>query len=199
VQPTLKQVERALRSYKFQVHAESEDTRWAGVAVILREDSTDALSVLLIRRSENPNDPWSGHMAMPGGRLDPGDATTRHAAERETMEEVGLDLNQYGRWLGRLDDVRAVARGKRLSLAIAPWVYVLEHDVEFNHNHEVQETVWVPVSDLIGPSYRDTMAYDMGGTQLMLPCWRWNERVIWGLTYGMLDSLFRIVGSNPTA
>ena len=190
---SIQHIESVLRSYQYQTQPSSTETRWAGVAMILKQLPNEPLSVLLIRRSENPNDPWSGHMAMPGGKMDPCDANTRQAAERETLEEVGLEINTHGRHLGRLDDVTAVARGQQLGLVIAPWVYVLNKEVTLNHNHEVQETIWVPVSDLMSDQFRDTLPYDLGGTQLLLPCWRWKGRVIWGLTYGMLDTLFRVI------
>ena len=44
--------------------------------------------VLLIKRAENPKDPWSGQIAMPGGRVEPGE-TCEQAAVREALEEVG--------------------------------------------------------------------------------------------------------------
>jgi hypothetical protein len=56
----------------------------AAVAVILAGAMAD---VALIRRSERPDDPWSGHMALPGGRKDPVDADLWASAERETREK----------------------------------------------------------------------------------------------------------------
>ncbi len=177
----------------------AEPDRFASVAIILREVIGAGPEVLVIRRSEHPTDPWSGHMALPGGRKDPRDASTRHAAEREVMEEVGLDLAATGHLLGRLDDVAAVARGQRLGLTIAPFVYAIAADraVALTLNHEVQEALWVPFSDLAGPDHRSTRTYPMGGGQVELPCWRWNDRVIWGLTYNMLSTLIQLVESEP--
>ena len=48
--------------------------------------------VLFIRRASRQGDPWTGHIALPGGRRDPGDADDFSAAVRETWEEVGIDL-----------------------------------------------------------------------------------------------------------
>ncbi|NNL85157.1 MAG: NUDIX domain-containing protein, partial [Myxococcales bacterium] len=59
--------------------------------MIFRENSAHT-EVLFIERARHPDDPWSGHMALPGGRLDPVDASLRAAAERETREEVGVEL-----------------------------------------------------------------------------------------------------------
>lgn len=152
----------------------------------------------MIRRTTNPRDPWSGQMAMPGGRQDPTDADAQYAAERETLEEVGVDLKRHGRLIGRLDDVSAVAKGRATGLIIAPFVYAI--DEEFLHevaeptpNYEVEEAVWVPLADLSSTEFRSTRPYEFGGTRLLLPCWNWHGRVIWGLTYNMLDSLLRIV------
>src|SRR5258706_15931093 len=43
----------------------------AAVALILR-DGPQGIEVLFIRRAEHPQDPWSGQMAFPGGRAEPG-------------------------------------------------------------------------------------------------------------------------------
>ena len=190
---SLTRVEQALAAYQYTERAGAEPEKWASVAAILRDDPERGPLVLVIRRSEHPNDPWSGHMAMPGGRKDPGDPTPRHAAEREAFEEVGIDLTAHARYLGRLDDVAAVARGLRIGLTIAPFVYVLERDVEpVLQATEVQEVHWVPLRDLAGPTYRGTRSYEISGTTVLLPCWRWNDRIIWGLTFNMLESLLRV-------
>ena len=60
--------------------------------------------LLFIRRAINPNDPWSGNVAFPGGKQDPDDGDDdERTAMRETQEEVGLDLHSWRR-LGRLTE-----------------------------------------------------------------------------------------------
>ena len=60
--------------------------------------------ILFIKRSVNPRDRWSGHVAFPGGRQE-GDESLRHTSARETMEEVGLDVESRDYvYLGSLDD-----------------------------------------------------------------------------------------------
>ena len=129
---------------------------------------------------------------MPGGRKENTDPTLQHAAERETLEEVGLDLQQHGRLLGRLDDVSAVARGRRLGLTIAPFVYSITAPPALRLNHEVQEALWIPLDDLAGKTYRSTKQYEFAGSAIHLPCWNWNDRIVWGLTYNMLEMLLRV-------
>jgi 8-oxo-dGTP pyrophosphatase MutT (NUDIX family) len=84
----------------------SPSNQGAAVAVVLRE-ADGGPEVLFIERARRAGDPWSGHMAFPGGRIDPEDAHARGAAERETREEVGVDL-AGAEPLGRLDDLRAI-------------------------------------------------------------------------------------------
>ena len=60
----------------------------ASVALIYRRTAGGKTELLFIRRAHRAGDPWSGHMAFPGGRLQPEDPTPRAAAERETLEET---------------------------------------------------------------------------------------------------------------
>ena len=86
--PDLDRIRDALQQHRPR-ELPSEGQRRAGVAMVLRGDPTDP-EVLFIERARHPLDPWSGHMAFPGGRVEQEDATSRAAAERETREEVGL-------------------------------------------------------------------------------------------------------------
>ena len=61
----------------------------AAVSLLLRP-SGDGLKFLAIKRAESEGDPWSGHMALPGGRRDAEDEDLWVTAVRETWEETGL-------------------------------------------------------------------------------------------------------------
>jgi hypothetical protein len=63
----------------------------SAVAMILQVRDGE-LHILMIKRAEREGDPWSGHMAFPGGRMDKTDANGYAVAVRETSEEVGLAL-----------------------------------------------------------------------------------------------------------
>src|SRR5437879_13634805 len=75
----------------------------ASVALALAGDGRD-LQLCFIRRMEKKNDPWSGHMAFPGGRASPGDPSARAVAEREAREEVALDLRD-SHLIGSLSEI----------------------------------------------------------------------------------------------
>ena len=170
----------------------------AAVAVVLR-DGPGRIEILFIRRAEHPSDPWSGHMAFPGGRAEPGDVDLRATAVRETREETGIDLDTAAEHLGALDEVRATARMRPLDLAISPFVFRLEREVAAVLSEEVCSVHWLPLDDLLGPTRRSTLDYQHQGDTLQFPCLRVEELVIWGLTYRMFMSFQERFGPPPPA
>lgn len=169
----------------------------AAVALILQLHEGE-LCVLMIRRAEHDSDPWSGHMAFPGGRLEPDDANGLEAAKRETQEEVGLHLGTREPCIGRLSELNAVNRRFRSGLIITPYVFRLNRRVNFHPNHEVAEVVWVPLEFLLNTDNREQMTWERGGIKLRLPCYFYEDRRIWGLSLQMLDELMNIVaGTSP--
>jgi len=189
---SIEAIGKGLESYQYRARSNADADKWAGVAALLRPADTGT-EVLLIQRSDQPGDPWSGHMALPGGRAIDEDPSIRHTAERETFEEVGIDLANVGQYLGRLDDIAAVGRGKRINLTIAPHVFATPANVETVANpREVQNILWIPLRELAAKTHRSEMTYEYDGMSLRLPCWRWQEHVVWGLTYNILEMMLRI-------
>jgi 8-oxo-dGTP pyrophosphatase MutT (NUDIX family) len=168
----------------------------AAVCIVLRPAGPDETRVLLIQRTTRPNDPWSGQMAFPGGRLEPDDVDALTAAFREAQEEVGLDLASAARLLGRCDDVRAMARGRALPLVISPFVFELTADeVDFDlQRDEVARVVWAPVEEMVSGRLDSTTTVNRPGlASAKLPCYLVDGKVVWGLTYLMLRNLFNII------
>ncbi len=170
--------------------------RQAAIAVVLLQIS-DALEVLLIERAVRAGDPWSGHMALPGGHVDPTDVDLAATAERETLEEVGLDLKARGERLGQLSDLAPV---RAVPIAVRPFVYLLEERPELTLSAEVEAALWVPVAPLRAGEHRSSFTLSRSGpgaghsegqTQsLEFPAWDLDGRVVWGLTYRVLSELF---------
>jgi 8-oxo-dGTP pyrophosphatase MutT (NUDIX family) len=158
------------------------------VAIVLRPGD-EGLAVLLIRRAEHPRDLWSGHVAFPGGRAEPGE-TSIETAMRETLEEVGLDLRRRAEALGGLDEIEAVGRGQAIGLSIRPWVFALgEPPPTLTLSDEVASVHWVALRDLLDATRRAPFSYLHDGTELVLPSIRAGELTIWGLTYLMIVQL----------
>jgi 8-oxo-dGTP pyrophosphatase MutT (NUDIX family) len=169
----------------------------AAVAVVLRPGDVGSAELLLIERARKAGDPWSGHMAFPGGRHEPGDAEPRATAERETLEEVGLDL-RAGELLGQLDDLEGRHAGRPSGLVISAFVYHLPEPPPLRvQREEVESAFWVPLSLLWQPErlvdYR--LRAELG--RLAMPGIRVGEadaHVVWGLTYRFLESLSGLLG-----
>jgi 8-oxo-dGTP pyrophosphatase MutT (NUDIX family) len=159
----------------------------AAVAVVLR-DSGEGLEVLFIRRSEHPQDPWSGQMAFPGGRSEPGDRDLLRTAIRETLEETGLDLSG-AELLGALDEVQARGRFRPMDLSIQPFVFALEGSQPMRPSEEVRSLHWIRLDALLSEGARGTFTYTHGDASAELPCLRTGDLLIWGLTYRMFLDL----------
>lgn len=185
----------ALRAPGAEIEGTSE-TRHAAVSAIVRPGRDVGPEVLLIRRSEHPSDPWSGHMAFPGGRRDEQDPDLVATAVRETREEVGLDLGAHGELLGRLDDeIPGSARGLETRLVVRPFVWVVrEVPTLVPCSVEVDEIHWAPIAPMMRGERQAHFEYVWKGQPLTFPGFRVGEgeraRVVWGLTHRMLTTLF---------
>ncbi|MBK6528068.1 MAG: CoA pyrophosphatase [Deltaproteobacteria bacterium] len=191
---TLDRVARALRSPERWTY--EGDVRWrAAVAVILRERD-GALEVLVIRRAERAGDRWSGHAALPGGKVSESDTSIDDTALRETLEEVGLDLRAIGaRRLGQLDDHPSLKQRSWARFTVVPVVYAIEGDPPLTLDaREVAEAMWVPLDEVRRTQgsmlwwFRPVKAIPVK-LPMRLPRWQWRGLTIWGLTYGMLREL----------
>jgi 8-oxo-dGTP pyrophosphatase MutT (NUDIX family) len=165
----------------------------AAVALVLADNGADA-DVLFIRRATRDGDPWSGHIAFPGGRRDPDDRDIVATALRETREEVGLDLGSHGEMIGRLDDLRAVARHRPLDLVISPIVFALPGAANLDLDpREVESAAWIPLSFLAHPSSRAVHRRTLDGVESRYPAFSYEGYTIWGLTHRIVESFLGLV------
>lgn len=173
------------------VEDSAHDMPRAAVAVLLRARAPhDEAELFFIERAVKAGDPWSGHMAFPGGRRSPDDRDLRATAVRETREEVGLDLDAHATFLARLPDLPAVLRSADVKIVVSPFVFVMQREVAPSPNHEVASTVWTPIAPIARGERRGVYPYTYQGNVLEFPCHRVEGRVVWGLTFMMLDTLF---------
>lgn len=164
----------------------------SAVAMILQVRAGQ-LHILMIKRAEREGDPWSGHMAFPGGRMDRSDANGYAVAVRETREEIGLSLGETDECIGRLSDLFARPRRGMFGMTVSPFVFRLDREAAFTPNHEVAEVVWVPLEFLSETANRQEMVMDIRGVKMAVPCYFYEGRCIWGLSLMMLDELLDLV------
>ena len=164
----------------------------SAVAMILQVRDGE-LHILMIKRADREGDPWSGHMAFPGGRMDRADANGYAVAVRETEEEVGLFLGEEDQCIGRLSDLHARPHRGPLGMAVSPFVFRLDREVTFTPNHEVAEVVWVPLEFLLDDDNLAEMTWRYKGAEITMPCYWYEGRCIWGLSLMMLGELLDLV------
>lgn len=162
----------------------------AAVSLVIRP-GPEALQFLAIQRTETEGDPWSGHMALPGGRRESGDESLWATAVRETWEEVGVDLRESGRLLGRLDDV--TPDSVRLpSIAITPFVVAVDPDVRAGTSREVERSVWLPIDVVVEERHRGRLRLEIV-PEREFPTIEYDGDVIWGLTLRILSQFEEIL------
>jgi 8-oxo-dGTP pyrophosphatase MutT (NUDIX family) len=193
----LQHIRKRLELHSPQAPEPGSNVRQAAVAIILRErrriEAWPETEILFIRRAEKPGDPWSGHMAFPGGHREPGDSDLRAAAARETLEEIGVDLSPMP-YLGQLDHQHAAPRGRTLNMVISPHVFELTREVAFNPNHEVAEVVWAPLAPLMKGVLHAAERLPVAGEHTWFNGYRLTDgHFVWGLTYRMLKTFFSVV------
>jgi 8-oxo-dGTP pyrophosphatase MutT (NUDIX family) len=175
--------------------------RQAAVALVLRRRLSEA-ELLIIKRSESERDHWSGHLALPGGRAEPEDATLAATAVRETFEEVGLNLGAGGEVIGRLATVRPQSKlAPRVAVtpfvAVAPAEYHVFEEGGAARGLELSEEVaaafWVPVSELKRGGRSGVFRMVFAGVEREWPAYPSQHGPIWGLTERILTEFLSLV------
>jgi len=152
--------------------------RGAAVALVLAPDPEGRPALLFIKRAEHPTDPWSGQMALPGGRQDDADADLLSTATRETREETGLVLGADA-LVGELDDLSPVSPHLP-PLVVRPFVFAIGAIPELHVSGEVALSLWIPIPILEESRMQESVQVRIG--QLHVPGYRVGPHFIWGMT-----------------
>lgn len=188
--PRLMRLRRALEHRPAVRDPRAPGTREAAVTLVLRP--REELELLLIKRAEHEHDPWSGHMALPGGRREPGDADLIATAFRETWEETGVPLFRVGSLLGALDEIRP-GNPRLPRIVIAPYVVSVSPDTSASTvSPEVDAVLWVPLTALRDPEAVSEILVELEEGARAYPSLRYRDYVIWGLTHRILMQFLEI-------
>lgn len=167
------------------------DPSLSEAAVLLALQPGDPFHLLLIKRAEKEGDPWSGHMALPGGRREPGDASLLETALRETREETGIVVPTSD-VLGPLDELRPTSR-RRFSILIAPFVAVVPSGARATPSpDEVEVCLWVPVPHLASESAVDEILVELEEGSAAFPALSYQDYIIWGLTHRIITTFMDV-------
>ncbi len=163
----------------------------ASVAMIVA-DGHGGPEFCFIRRAEREGDPWSGHVSFPGGRASAADVTAQDVAERETLEEIGLQLTADHR-VGAFPALPRIRRG----ITLFPFVYyvdkITQQQATARQPEEVASVFWVPFQHLTDHRAVTTLEYDLDGSRKSFPGIQFEDHIIWGLTLHLLHGFAGLV------
>lgn len=189
--PRVVQLRRSFENRPAAAAERGQGLREAAVALLVRP--RDTLEVLLIRRAELHGDPWSGHVALPGGRRSAGDPDLLATACREAREEVSIAVDRVATFVGALDEVAPVS--VRLPpIVVAPFVLAVPPETAaIPDPREVQAAFWVPIDALRDRSAASEILIEGDAGPLSFPSLTYEDYVIWGLTYRILQQFLETI------
>lgn len=179
---------------RLEVHNPTEvrddAARRAAVAIVFRMGADDEPEVFFIQRAERESDPWSGHIAFPGGREEKEDETLADTAIRETFEETGVDLGD-AELVAALDDLHP--QHVRLpAVVVRPFVFLAAEVPDPVLSTEVAGCFWVPLSALLDRSVWKDARVLAGDTEISRIAFHHRGYVIWGMTERILSGLLAL-------
>lgn len=167
------------------VRAERDEPFGEAAVALVLQAGDDGLEALFIKRATRADDPWSGQIALPGGRRHEGEDSLMFTAMRETSEEIGLNLASHGRLLGELDEVRP--RNPLLPpIIVRPYVFVISARPTLVLSEEVAEAFWAPLRDVFDPARRKEITIHFSSARLRRQAIGFGEHDIWGMTENIL-------------
>ena len=193
--PVVSRLIRSLAERPGRTVAIGEGMRSAAILLALRARPDGEPELLMIKRADAERDPWSGHIACPGGRREASDADLAATAVRETLEETGVDVARDGRLIGSLDDLSPVSPHLP-PLVIRPFVALVRADVVILPSDEVAAAFWVPLAALRSEAAWGIDVVHVRGVDRRVSVFRHGSYTVWGLTERVLRQFLQYAGEG---
>jgi 8-oxo-dGTP pyrophosphatase MutT (NUDIX family) len=179
----------SLKRQQEPFQSDSKKPRGA-VAVLFKEEAED-LWLLMIKRGENPRDPWSGQMAFPGGHADAQDRTLLDTVAREGLEEVGINIHDQ-EFLGCLHNVEP----RNAPMLVTPFVFLISKEVNPTTSREAKEILWVPMSFLLNSKNVSSITVPIGHREISMGCYVYLDHTIWGMSFRIIREIVSEIASG---
>jgi 8-oxo-dGTP pyrophosphatase MutT (NUDIX family) len=165
--------------------------RLGAVMVLLYPRYGETHLLLEHRPHDLPN--HGGQISLPGGGFRPDDGTYLAAAQRETLEELGIAADEYAVW-GRLEPVVVAAS----NFLVIPFVgYAPRQVAPIPDPREVAEALEVPLRVLVDPASMLEEVWELRGTSRRVAYFSHGPHKIWGATARVLGQITAILREGP--
>ena len=163
------------------------ETRHASVGILIAGTKQNP-SICFIRRAKWEGDPWSEHIAFPGGSRAPGEDALQ-TLQRELEEEIGWIVEERQGPV-HLPQLRIRLAGRERLLLLDAFVYRVEGAPPvLRCGPEVESAFWIPVAELWSLNNLHHHSLGDGGETLVYPAIRTSEGIIFGITLRVLTLL----------
>ena len=140
---------------------------------------------VLIERTQSTGK-HSGQIAFPGGRKEPTDADNSITALRETEEEIGILTSQQN-LIRPLTSIYIPPS----NYMVFPYLAFAKAELSFTPQlSEVKSVIEIPLDSLMDPKNNSTTVLSTSYMEnVPLPCFYFNEVMVWGATAMMLQEI----------
>jgi 8-oxo-dGTP pyrophosphatase MutT (NUDIX family) len=150
--------------------------------MVLMYPHVEGMTLALTERTAHLGN-HAGQISLPGGRIEPTDASPWHAAVRETDEEIGVDLSAAAPW-SRLEQIYVAASRFYVTGFVS---YLVERPAFTLNPNEVASLVEVPLAALMDKGTFRRGERDYEGQTILEGFFQFQSYKIWGATAVLLD------------
>ncbi|HEY4799391.1 MAG TPA: CoA pyrophosphatase [Bacteroidia bacterium] len=173
------------------IKAENPPKISAVLLLLYPEVKTQSVNTVFIVRPMNESGNHAGQISFPGGGVDETDIDLAATALRETEEEIGVKKDMIS-LLGALTPLYIPVS----NYMVHPFVGMIDERIDFKkHPAEVADIVECGISKLFSEDSKSTvlMHLKIKNREENVPCYRIDEKIIWGATAMMLSEFEEIV------
>lgn len=168
------------------------ETSFRTAAAVLLALTDEPMPQLVLTRRAAHLKTHRGEVALPGGKIDPTDASLVAAALRESEEEIALPPAAV-EVLGELDPMVT-----RFGVKVTPVVGIIPPDIALAPNPDELDSIFrVPFEFFLRDERSRTDRGTVNGHSVAVPCWHWQGYEIWGVTAIILVNFMnRVLGQQ---